>query len=103
PRSLLAAVDVEPVLSFHTRLSLIKSLPAETGISYGLTFRLERETRVGILAAGYGDGIPTALSNVGHAILRGRKCPILGRVTMDQTVVDLSTVPDAAPGDVATL
>lgn len=103
PRSLLAAVDVEPVLSFHTRLSLIKTLPAQTGISYGLTFRLERETRVGVLAAGYGDGIPTALSNVGHVIVRGHKCPILGRVTMDQTVIDLSNVTEATPGDVATL
>lgn len=103
PRSLLAAVDVEPVLSFHTRLSLVKRLPARTGISYGQTYTLDRETRIGILAAGYGDGIPTALSNIGHVILRGRKCRILGRVTMDQTVVDLTEVPDAAPGDVATL
>ncbi len=103
PRSLLAAVEVEPVLSFHTRITLIKELPARTGISYGLTYRLEKASRVGILAAGYGDGIPTALSNVGHVIIHGKKCPILGRVTMDQTVVDISEVPEAVPGDIATL
>jgi alanine racemase len=103
PSSLLAAVDVAPVLSFHTRLSLIKELPAETGISYGQTHRLRQRTRLGILAAGYGDGIPSALSNRGEVLLRGRRCPILGKVTMDQTVIDLSAAPDANPGDVATL
>lgn len=103
PRSLLAAVEVEPVLSFHTRLSLVKTLPANTGISYGQTHHLERETRIGVLAAGYGDGIPTALSNLGHVLLHGHKCRILGRVTMDQTIIDLSEVPEAEAGDTVTL
>lgn len=103
PSSLLAAVEVAPVLSFHTRLSLVKELPAETGISYGQTHRLRAPTRIGILAAGYGDGIPTALSNTGQVLLRGRAHPILGRVTMDQTIIDLSQTPEATPGDVATL
>ncbi|MFP4281865.1 MAG: alanine racemase [Opitutales bacterium] len=103
PGSLLAKVATQPVLTFHTRLSLIKDLPAGQTVSYGRTHRLERDTRVGILAAGYGDGIPTALSNRGRVLVRGHSCRILGRVTMDQTIVDLSAVPAAQPGDTATL
>lgn len=103
PQSLLASVDVSPVLSFHTRITLVKELPSGTGISYQRTHILKKRTRVGILAAGYGDGIPTALSNIGHVIVKGRLCPIVGRVTMDQTVVDLSEVPDVEPGETATI
>lgn len=103
PGSLLAKVPTAPVLTFHTRVSLIKTLPAGQSVSYGRTHRLQRESRLGILAAGYGDGVPTALSNQGRVLVRGHSCPILGRVTMDQTVVDLTDVPEAAPGDTATL
>jgi len=103
PGSLLAKVPTAPVLTFHTRVSLIKDLPAGEGVSYGRTHRLARDSRLGILAAGYGDGVPTALSNRGRVLVRGRSCRILGKVTMDQTVVDLTDVPDAARGDTATL
>ncbi len=103
PSSLLARVEVAPVLTFHTRLSLIKNLPAGTSISYGRTHALPSDTRIGVLAAGYGDGIPTALSNCGRVLIHGQACPILGRVTMDQTIIDLTGVPDAVPGDVATI
>lgn len=103
PSSLLARVEVAPVLTFHTRLSLVKILPAGTTISYGRSCQLRKDTRIGVLAAGYGDGIPTALSNCGQVLIRNQPCSILGRVTMDQTVIDLSEVPDAGPGDVATL
>jgi alanine racemase len=103
PGSLLACVQTAPVLTFHTRVSLVKELPAGVSVSYGRTHQLERDTRLGVLAAGYGDGIPTALSNRGRVLVRGHSCRILGRVTMDQTMVDLSEVPDARPGDTATL
>lgn len=103
PGSLLATVRTLPVLTFHTRLSLIKTLPKGHTVSYGRTHQLSKETRIGILAAGYGDGIPTAFSNTGHILLRGQKCPILGRVTMDQTMIDLSSVPNPEVGDTATL
>ena len=101
--SLLSSVRTLPVLTFHTRLSLIKTLPAGHTVSYGRTHQLTEETRVGILAAGYGDGIPTALSNTGHILVRGHKCPILGRVTMDQTMINLNAVPEAEVGETATL
>lgn len=99
PGSAFGRVEVEPVFSFHTRIGLIKELPAGSDISYGRTHRLSRDTRTAVLTAGYGDGIPLELSNCGQVLIRGQACPILGRVTMDQTVVDVSDCPEAAIGD----
>lgn len=101
--SLLARVHVEPVFSFHTRVGLVKTVPAGTGISYGRTRIVEHDTRVAVLTGGYGDGIPRACSNRAQVLIRGVRCPILGRVTMDQTVVDVTAVPDVSAGDQATL
>lgn len=92
PHSLLARVQTEPVFSFHTRVGLVKELPAGTGISYGRTHRLARPSRVAVLTAGYGDGLARAASNRGAVLVAGQRCPILGRICMDQTVVDLSEV-----------
>jgi len=100
--SLLRNLGVQPVLSLHSRVALVKELPAGVGISYGQTCRLRRRTRVAVLAGGYGDGIPTSLSNRGEVLIRGVSCPVLGRVTMDQTVVDVSTLPRVATGDIGT-
>lgn len=101
--SFLASLRPEPVLSFHARVVLLKDLPAGTSVSYGRTKVLTRPTRIAIVAVGYGDGVPTAASNRGWFLIRGRRCPILGRVTMDQTIVDITDVPEAALGDVATI
>lgn len=97
--SLLSQVQAEPVFSFRTRVGLVKKLPAGTGVSYGRTHTLKRETTVAILTAGYGDGLPRSASNRGHVLIRGRRCPILGRVTMDQTIVDVTDVPGVLAGD----
>jgi alanine racemase len=79
-------------------------LPAGTDISYSRSHRLQRNSRIAVLTAGYGDGIPLELSNRGNVLIRGQHCPILGRVTMDQTVVDVTDLDgDLAPGDRATL
>lgn len=101
--SLLADVHAEPVFSFHTRVGLVKDLPAGTAISYGQTHRLDRDSRVAILTAGYGDGITRALSNRGAVLIGGQRCPILGRVTMDQTIVDVTHLEQVASGDPVTL
>lgn len=93
PHSLLARVHTEPVFSFHTRVGLVKRLPAGTGISYGRTRRLTRDSTVAILTAGYGDGIARACSNRAQVLIHGVRCPVLGRVTMDQTIVDITDVP----------
>lgn len=95
PHSPLARVHVEPVFSFHTRVGLVKQLPAGTGISYGRTIRLKRPTTVAILTAGYGDGIARASSNRAEVLIHGRRCPVLGRVTMDQTIVDITDIATA--------
>lgn len=92
PHSLLARVRAEPVFSFHTRVGLVKQLPAGTGVSYGRTVKLTRPTTVAILTAGYGDGIARASSNRASVLIHGRRCPVLGRVTMDQTIVDVTDV-----------
>jgi alanine racemase len=97
--SMLAAVRTEPVCSFRTRIGIVKTLPSGTTVSYGRTRTLTRETRVAILCAGYGDGLPRAASNRAQVLIGGRRCPVLGRVTMDQTIVDVTDVPLPACGD----
>jgi len=101
--SLLAAVHAEPVFSLKTKVGLVKRLPAGTSISYGRTCTLQRDSTVAILCAGYADGLPRAASNRGQALIRGARCRILGRVTMDQTVVDVTDVPGVFAGDEAVL
>ena len=103
PESALGRVNVEPVFSFHTRISLVKNLPAGTDISYGRTHQLARDSRIAILTAGYGDGVPIELSNCGYVLIRGQACPILGRVTMDQTIVDVTECIEAQTGDCVVL
>lgn len=99
PHSMLAQVRTEPVFSFHTRVGLVKRLPAGTGISYGGTHVLQRDTTIAVLTAGYGDGLPRAASNRAQVLIHGRRCPVLGRVTMDQTVVDVTDLAGVACGD----
>lgn len=102
--SLLSRLAIEPVLSFHTRVGLVKPLPAGTPISYGRTHVLERDSLTAVLTSGYGDGIPTASSNRAEVLIGGQRCPVLGRVTMDQTVVDVSALGDSVNvGDEAVL
>ena len=79
-----------PVLSLHSRVGLVKTLPAGTSISYNHTHTLKRPSHIAVLTAGYSDGIPTHLSNKGHVLIQGHRCPIIGRVTMDQTLVDVT-------------
>jgi len=101
--SLLESLKTEPVLSFETRICLLKQLPKGTSISYGRTRELTRDSRIAIVSAGYGDGIPRSLSNCGEVIIRGRRCPILGKITMDQTIVDTTNLDEVAVGDTVVL
>jgi alanine racemase len=99
PNSLLSQVRTEPVFSFHTRVGLVKRLPQGTTISYGRTHTLRRDATLAVLCAGYADGMPRAASNRAHVLIHGRRCPVVGRVTMDQTVVDVTDAPPVACGD----
>src|SRR5690606_7447788 len=80
-------LGTEPVLSLKARVGLVKELPAGASVSYGRTYELERDSRIGIITAGYGDGVCMGLSNKGYVLIRGERYPVVGRVTMDQTIV----------------
>jgi alanine racemase len=103
PSSFLSQVRTEPVFSFRTRVGIVKRLPAGTTISYGRTRTLARDSTIAVLCAGYGDGIPRSVSNRASVLIRGIRCPVLGRVTMDQTIVDVSDAGSVACGDEAVL
>ena len=91
---------LKPAMTWKTRIALIRDMPAGHGISYGRSFITPHPMRVATLSAGYADGYPRHLSNRGVAMLvRGKPCPLLGRVTMDLMVIDLSDLPEATVGD----
>jgi alanine racemase len=94
----------EAVAAVRARLALVREVPAGTTLGYGATYTAARPERWGTAAIGYGDGLPRALSPAGGgALVHGRRVPMIGRISMDVTVLDLTDVPEAAPGDVATL
>lgn len=103
PDSLLAKVRVEPVFSFHARVGLVKDLPAGVGISYNHKYTTTKPTRIAVLTAGYGDGIPIRLSNRGEVLIHGQRCPIRGRICMDQTIVEVTHLEGVKEGDPVTL
>ena len=91
---------LRPVMTLKSRVALVRELPAGTSISYGRTFTTQRRSRIATLSIGYADGLPRAVSNRGAAVLvRGQRCPIVGRITMDLTNVDVTDVPGIADGD----
>lgn len=93
-----------PALTWKTRVTLVKDLPAGTGICYGRTFITKHPTRTAVLAVGYADGFPRQVSGKGAGVLiRGLRCPVLGRVTMDQIVVDVTDAGDIRPGEEAVI
>ena len=92
-------LELTPAMSWHSRLTHVKLLPPGRQISYGGTFETDREMPVGTVPVGYADGYRRSLSGRFHVLVGGKKCPILGRVCMDQLMIDLSAVPDAKVGD----
>jgi len=92
-----------PVLTLKSKLVYIKTAPKGAAVSYGATWRAKRVSRIATLPIGYGDGYPRALSNRASVIVDGKRCPVVGRVTMDQTMIDVTGVPRARVGDDAVL
>ena len=90
PPGLPPAPALQPTLSFKSRVILVKRIAAGRSVSYGRTFVAQQPMRVAIVGAGYGDGYSRDLSNRGEVLIRGHRCPVLGCVTMDQTIVDAS-------------
>ena len=96
-------VKLSPVLSLYSHIVYIKEIEAGTAVSYGGTYVADRVRRVATIPVGYGDGYPRGLSGKGHILIHGKKAPILGRVCMDQFMVDVTEIPEAAMGDRVTL
>lgn len=92
-----------PVLTWKTRLLQVKELPAGTPVGYALTFRTRRRTRLGIVPIGYWDGYDRRLGNRAHVLIRGHRAPVIGRVSMNLTMVDVTDIPAARAGEHVTL
>lgn len=95
--------DFHPAMSLITHISHIKTLEAHHGISYGHTYITNKDMRIATIPVGYADGYPRALSNKGFVLIHGKRCPILGRVCMDQMMVDVTDIPEAKIEDQVTL
>lgn len=92
-------LDIKPILSWYSRVIYIKTLPAGRSVGYGATFVTERPTVVATIPVGYADGYSRSLSNRFHVLIRGKKAPILGRVCMDQMMVDVTDIPGVREDD----
>ncbi len=96
-------VPLRPVMSLKSYITYIKTIEPGDAVSYGGTFVADRTMRVATVCAGYGDGYPRNLSGKGRVLIRGKSAPILGRVCMDQFMVDVTDIPDAEEWDTVTL
>ena len=96
-------VELTPALSWYTHISYIKTVEPGNAVSYGGTFTVEKPMRIATIPVGYGDGYPRGLSGKGYVLLNGKKAPILGRVCMDQFMVDVTEIPEAEEGELVTL
>ena len=95
----VAPLDWRPVLRLRTEIMLVKTVAAGTPLGYGGTFVTERESRIATLPIGYEDGLRRALSNRGRVLVRGQAAPVVGRVSMDLTLIDVTGVAGATVGD----
>ncbi|MBI3400790.1 MAG: alanine racemase [Acidobacteria bacterium] len=100
---LTPSADLRPALTWKTRVIQIKKVDKGQPVSYGGTFVASRPSTLAVLPVGYADGYSRALSNKGHALIGGRPAPVVGRVCMDLTVVDVTDHPAVRPGDEAIL
>lgn len=98
-----ADAGLKPVMSLLSRVMFVKKVPAGTGISYGLRFVTQRDTRIATVPVGYGDGYSRMLSNKAEVIIRGRRYPVVGTICMDHCMIDLGTDSDVQVGDEVTL
>lgn len=96
-------VQLKPALSLKSHIAFVKDIPAGTPVSYGGDFVSEHPMRIATIPIGYGDGYPRSLSDTGYVLIRGKKAPIIGRICMDQFMVDVSDIPEAKFGDKVTL
>jgi len=93
------SIELRPVLSLKSQVARLHTLPAGATVGYGRTWTAEKPARIALIPCGYADGFPRALSNKGAVLVRGRRAPIVGRVCMDQVMVDVTGVPRLTLGD----
>ncbi len=94
---------LRPLFSLYSHIVYMKTVPAGTPVSYGGTYVTDKERRIATIPVGYGDGYPRGLSGKGDVLIRGKRAPILGRVCMDQFMVDVTDIPEAVEGDLVTM
>lgn len=96
--------ELRPVLEWKTRITYLKEVPSGTGLSYGHTYHTQRQSLIATVPVGYGDGLSRLLSNRAMLLVRGRRCPLVGRVTMDQSLIDVTALRgEVALGDEVTI
>lgn len=96
-------LTLAPALTWRTQIVVVHEVPAETSVGYGCSYRTMRASRIGVLPIGYAEGLPRGASNRGFVLVTGRRVPIVGRVCMNMTFVDLTDVPQAMPQTEVTL
>ena len=96
-------MPVKPFMSWHTRVTYVKTAQAGDTVSYGRTWQAEKPTRIATVAIGYGDGYHRAMTGKARVIIRGKRVPVVGRICMDQLMADVTDLPEVRPGDEVTL
>ncbi len=97
------AINLKPALQVKARVTQVKTIPPDTGVSYGHHFISDRELRLAVIGIGYADGVPRRLSNQMTVLIRGQKIRQVGSITMDQLMLDVSSIPDLQVGEIVTL
>jgi len=92
-------IPLKPAMSFKTKITYLKRVPAGYSLSYDRTFTTKRKSLIAILPVGYADGYPRALSNKGEVLIKGKRAPVVGMICMDMTLVDVTHIPDVKVGD----
>src|SRR5262249_60980901 len=96
-------LPLHPAMSLRTGIISLRSVPAGATVGYGARFVAKRPSVIGVLAAGYGDGIHRSLGNKGSVLIRGKLAPIVGIISMDVTMIDVTDIPEAEAGNIATI
>jgi alanine racemase len=102
-QEVMGQVALQPCLSLRARIISLRNVPVGEGVGYAARFVTKRPSRIAVINAGYADGVVRALTNRGWALVRGRRVPLVGTISMDLTTLDLTDVPQAALGDVVTI
>ena len=98
-----APVTLRPVLSLKAKIACVKTLKKGETAGYGLAYTAKEERIIAVISIGYADGVPRTLSGRGHVLIRGKRAPVIGRICMDQMLVDVTGIADAVPGETAVL